>query len=458
MNRTREPTPRWPEPSAAITESATSLWCDEKALTFLGRQLRSSHYDHVVLTGWKSVDLFGNADLKAVAFCDSVSAALDGGKRVSIVIGGILTAEDFNTLLFDMRRVFAKSNLRRHFDARRLRFARDNARKPFHAKCWAFWKKNTVVDFVVGSFNLSAASFLRNVEAAARVASHQTDDLVRHIEQILEQGAISPHVFADIEGNIESKRPASEAPTEKRELHYLKAFEKEHVRAGDTAWIPRTPTLLAPTLSDFFVVLRNPSRNERVGYHIPEDLLSDIFGPDFLGTKETEMGVIQGPRSLIVPFPLHLAKEYRNRMAAMSKELTSSCMPSSVGYAIRGASKEVLRERLDEKFKANEQTKKKLKDFVESRDFPKFLMQQISAQIGELRKRYAKQVKLSAKALALKLEPKRLEILDLARKAAKQMLERLDQERTVSFVSLDKLLEVTEGISRVEIERELTRG
>lgn len=79
------------------------------------------------------------------------------------------------------------------------------------------------------------------------------------------------------------------------------------------------------------------------------------------------MGFIQGPRSLIVPFPLPLAKEYRSRMAALSSEIATRCTPTSVGYVVRDASKDALQQRLEQKFAANEQTKRKMIRTLESR-------------------------------------------------------------------------------------------
>jgi DNA-binding NarL/FixJ family response regulator len=296
---------------------------------------------------------------------------------------------------------------------------------------------------------------LRNVEAAARPPDGESADIVNAIKLVLAGGAIHPKDFASVEKHLAPKRPAPAIEIEKRELEFLATIEKRKGPPPAGTWAPRRRSVLDPRISDYFVVLRDPSRGERVGYRIPEDLLANIFGSDFLGTKETETGMIQGPKSMIVPFPLDLAKEYRSRMSALSIELATRCTPTSVGYVVRDASREALRERLESKFAANEKTKQKMRDFLDGRGFSDFLMTQIGMQIDALRKRYARHIKLSSTALANKLAPRHSSILRLARQAADQMIERLERERKVSFISLDELLNLSEGISRAEIEEEL---
>lgn len=455
MKIRRLPAPPRPALSIATWKRGPSLWHDEEALNFLERQLESDQYDHAALTGWKSLDLLASADRRAAAFRKALIGALDSGRRISVVVGGILSREDLNSLLLEMRRVFANRSLRSHFNGGRFRFARDSASRPFHAKCWVFWKSDNVVDLIVGSFNLSTASFLRNVEAAARPPAGEGAGIVNAIKLVLAGGAIHPKDFASIEKCLAPKRPAPAIETEKRELEYLATIEKRKGPPPTESWAPRKGSVLDPRISDYFVVLRDPSRGERVGYRIPEDLLANIFGSDFLGTKETETGMIQGPKSLIVPFPLDLAKEYRSRMSALSIELATRCTPTSVGYVVRDAFREALRERLESKFSANEKTKQKMRDFLDDRGFSDFLMTQIGTQIEALRERYARHIKLSGAALAKKLAPRRSRVLRLARQAADQMIERLERERKVAFISLDELLNLSEGISRAEIEEEL---
>lgn len=433
-----------------------NLWCDEQALVFLAERLLADDYDHAALTGWKSVDLLGSADPRAADFRDALVRALNHGKRVSFLIGGIFSDEDQNTLLFDLRRIFAKRDLRAHFDLGRLRFARDGAERPFHAKCWVFWKGYSVIDLLVGSFNLSAGSFFRNVEAAARAELADSTPLIETIQDTLEHGAIPPHAFAKIENLIAQRRPTIEHAPVERDLGYLQKFEHASSKPPP-ATRPRKRKTSAPQLVDYLVLLRDPGRSHRVGYQIPKELLTDIFGPDFLGTRETAMGIIQGPRCLIVPFRIDLAKEFRARMAALSKEITTRCTPTSVGYTVSIEKRDKLDERLERRFEANEKTKQKLIAFVDDAGFRDFVMAQINAQIEELRKRYAKQVQLSTSEIASKLAPRRDEVEGLARCAANQMIERLERERTVSYISLDKMLDLTEGISRGDIEDELAR-
>lgn len=446
-----------PRPALKIARwtRGQSLWHDSEALTFLEHRLRSEQYDRAVLTGWKSLDLFGSVDRRAAAFRQAILDALESGRRISIAIGGILSPEDLNSLLLEMRRVLSNRRLRYHFDKGRLKFARDSAQRPLHAKCWVFWMDGKIVDLAIGSFNLSTIAFFRNIEAAARIPADEADSLVEKIEQVLTQGAIPPKKFGSVEKCLQSRRPETSEPAEKRELPYLDLFEKKQRTSQARPQKLTTPVVQEPKLSDYFVVLRDPSRGERVGYRIPEDLLADLFGKDFLGTKETEMGFIQGPKSQIVPFPVHLAKEYRSRMGALSSEIAARCTPTSVGYVVREDLKDDLRDRLEKKFAANQQTKRNMEQFIEDQEFRDFLMKQIETQIIALRDRYAKQVKLRKESLAKKLRSRRSTILRLAKQAAKQMIERLDSERTVSFVPLDDLLDLTEGISRTEIEAEL---
>lgn len=455
MEKKRLSAPYRPAVRIVGWRNSPTLWHDSEALKFLEQWLASDRYDHAVMTGWKSLDLLASADRRAADFRKALLSGLDRGRKISVVIGGILSHEDLNSLLLEMRRMLANRSLREHFDRGRLRFARDSAQRPLHAKCWVFWRHDKVVDLIVGSFNLTTASFFRNIEAAARTPADEGAHIVKELHEVLAKGMICPKRFADVEKHLKPRRPASEIPAEKREMPYLEALEGKKGTVRVRAWAPRTADILEPKLSDYFVVLRDPSRGERVGYRIPDDLLAHLFGRDFLGTKETEMGFIQGPRSLIVPFPLPLAKEYRSRMAALSGEIAARCTPTSVGYVVRDASKDALQDRLERKFAANEQTKKKMMRTIEDRKFPDFLMQQIKTQIMALRDRYAQQIELRDAALTKKLMFRRRTILHLAKQAAGQMIERLDRERKVSFVPLEELLDFTEGISRTEIEAEL---
>lgn len=209
MEKKRLSVPHRPAVRIVGWRNSPSLWHDCEALKFLEHRLSSDQYDRAVLTGWKSLDLLASADRRAADFRKALLSCLDTGRRISVVIGGILSHEDLNSLLLDMRRMLANRSLRNHFDCGRLRFARDNAQRPLHAKCWIFWRNDTVVDLVVGSFNLTTASFFRNIEAAARTSAEEGDQIVKEINELLTKGMISPKRFAEVEKHLKPRRPAS---------------------------------------------------------------------------------------------------------------------------------------------------------------------------------------------------------------------------------------------------------
>lgn len=423
---------------------------NDRALRVLARELRMDAYDHAILSGWVSIDVIRSGNAKARQLVKSIEAMLDRGGRVSFLIGGIISKTDLNGFLLELRSVLGQRALREHFDAGRLVFATDNrSTRRVHAKVWAFGRGNVCNRLYVGSYNLSAGSFFRTIEAAS-VTSGSTA-LVKEMLANIETGRITPHQFASVEDVLERppklKAPAKDPST----LPYLAGVRRPpgKVKPGVTNPLPARPLT-----SDCWVVLKDPSRGEKSGYRIPEQLLVELFGKEFLAREQNATGIIEPPRVLIVPFPLDLAKAFQSQRNALSQVIVTNAHSTSVGYVVSDLERDLLQDALAKQASKSGDLVEKLRAFAAADTFPAFLSAQVVEQIRRLG-RYAPQVALDAARVKAKAKPYLKEILSSARGAAKKILERLANEKEVSFIALDVVLDYVDGIDRHAVEQEL---
>lgn len=427
-----------------IVDDAIKVLCD---------RLERADITHVILSTWKSFELFSNRNVKK-----ALLSALRRGCKIQIIVGGTKGSLAYNTFLLDVRKILNNKNIRIAFKKGDLVFAHDRNTNSIHAKCWVFYNKNKIESISIGSFNLTSNSFTKNLEAAISCSpDRQLNQFISRLSRHVECNLLNAQWFFDNEEKfVQNSRVKDDCAWPKgQEPSYLQ--QSKRLTGGGS---PRGPKKrgkvgTSPRFDDYLVVLRNPSRGEIVGYKIPLDLLEKILGEDFVRVRQTAHGTIEPPKSQVFPFPPDMKREYNKIHSSMAQLMQRFCRPTSIGYVLVNDQKEAFDKALENIKDRATILADSLHRFRKTPSFKSQISVQMEAIIKELHARYRRGTRFPQQVFNQQIAINKAHIENLGKDAAKKIIKKLENMKDFSFIELEVLIDGVTGISRSELAEEL---